>query len=122
MPSILSIPTTPEWKHLGRSKASQTTALALPQALAALSLNIYSFFRAVGTVSAAEFGGAGRIGWEGTKHPVDPTRQVASCQVPCHPRGSTQALRRPRDRNSPCGFPRLVMNEPKALMEASKAP
>ena len=85
---------------------------------AACSNDNDTFFRDLGADPAAGFGNSGRRGWEGAKLPRDPKRQVALCRVSPHPRGSRQ----PRDRNSPCGFPRLVMNEPMAPMEASKAP
>lgn len=117
MLDIFSIPTTPDRKNTIRSKLNQTTEPVLPQALTASPLNVHSFFRDLGADPAAGFGNSGRRGWEGAKLPRDPKRQVALCRVSRHPRGSRQ----PRDRNSPCGFPRLVMNEPMAPMEASKA-
>lgn len=118
MLGIFSIPTTPEWKNTIRSKLNQRTEPVLPQALTASPLNVHPFFRDLGVDPAAGFGNSGRSGWEGAKLPRDPKRQVALCRVSRHPRGSGQ----PGDRNSPCGFPRLVMNEPMAPMEASKAP
>lgn len=54
----------------------------------------------------------------GRQPPVDLRRQVGLCLGPLLPHGSEQAPGRPGDGNSPCGFPRLVMNEPRA----SKAP
>lgn len=91
----------------------QTTGQVLPLALITQSLNIYSFFRVLCVVPLSKFVRACRGGWEEADGCVPGPLLLWGLSGWVE----MESTLRPR----PLRFPRLAMNEPRALMEASEA-